>query len=511
MTTEAQDAPLFDRAALHPAALAVLEASAAREENWLIAFSGGADSLAVLLTVSALWPRRRSRLIAAHFNHALRGAESDADETFCEQIAREAEVEFVTDKWIQPPAGASEAEARAARFEFFSRVARAKDCRVLLTGHHLNDVLETFFMRLARGASAAGLAAPRPVRLWREGEEDVGEIAENARANLPASPTNRFIVRPLLSQPANEIRRRLAAAGRGWREDASNQRADFLRNRIRHDVVPAWLHAAGEGAFTGAALTRAWLEEDDAALETWLDELGIQKSVTRLPLEPLKGKPRALRRRALRRWRGAESLSRTGFDALIALTEKGEGQISAGEGWARVEAGQRVGAPRDANESPVGNVSVSAPASVFLPDGARIEVQNLIDVPNWRERLALRNIDPRSEALIALPASASAEGADSGTDPAHFSLTIRFWRSGDRYAPLGLGGSAKLQDLFVNRKIAPPDRHRLPVITGPDGQILWVPGFSPATHCRLAPETVWGVQLTYRGGTSTVSQQSLSP
>ena len=511
MTINAEDAPLFGRAELHPAALAVLDASAEREENWLVAFSGGADSLALLLTLSGLWPRQRARLIAAHFNHALRGSESDADEKFCEDIARTIQIQFVTDKWIQPPAGASEAEARAARFDFFSRVARARDCRVLLTGHHLNDVLETFFMRLARGASSAGLAAPRPIRLWREGEEDMGEIADNAAANLPATSTNRFIVRPLLSQPAEEIRRRLTAAGRVWREDASNQRADFLRNRIRHDVVPAWLHATGEGAYAGAALTRAWLEEDDAALETWLDELGIQKAVTRLPLEPLKGKPRALRRRALRRWRGAESLSRAGFDALMELIETGESQISAREGWARIEAGHLVWVQRGAQAAPTGSVNVSAPTSVFLPDGACVEVKKLSDAPEWRRRLAAKDIDPRCEALLALPAPDLANGASGSIESRPFSLTVRFWQPADRFAPLGLGGSAKLQDLFVNRKISPADRHRLPIIAGPDGQILWVPGFAPADSWRLTPDSVWGVQLTYRAGTSTVSQQSLFP
>jgi tRNA(Ile)-lysidine synthase len=495
MTTEEQPASLFDRAALHPASLAVLDASAQRGENWLIAFSGGADSLALLLTVSALWPQQRERVIAAHFNHALRGAESDADEIFCEQIARENRIEFVTGKWIQAPKAASEAEARAERFEFFSRVAREKNCHVLLTGHHLNDVLETFFMRLARGASSAGLAAPRPVRLWRE--------ETNAVAN-DAAEADRFIVRPLLSQPADEIRRRLTAIGRVWREDASNQTADFLRNRIRSDVVPAWLRATGQGAYAGAALTRAWLEEDDAALESWLDQLGIQEVVTRLPLEPLKEKPRALRRRALRRWRGAETLSRAGFDVLMELIEKGDGQVSVGEGWACVEDDHLVWRQRRSEDAPIGSVHVSTPASVFLPDGARIEVRMLNGATDWRERVAAKNIDPQREAFIAISDLFKTTAARES-----ISLTIRFWQAGDRYAPLGLGGSAKLQDLFVNRKISSTERHRVPIVEGPDGQILWVPGFAPAEQCRLSPDSLWGVQLTYHAGTSTVSQQSL--
>jgi len=490
MTTERENAPLFNRAALHPASVAVLDASAQRGENWLIAFSGGADSLALLLTVSALWPQQRAGMIAAHFNHALRGAESDSDQTFCERIAHDHQIEFVTEKWIRAPLAASEAEARAARFEFFSRVARARDCRVLLTGHHLNDVLETFFMRLARGASSAGLAAPRPVRLWREGTS--GMIDDSGEAG------QRFIVRPLLSQPADEIRARLTAAAQPWREDASNRGADFLRNRVRRDVVPAWLQATGEGAYVGASLTRAWLEEDDAALESWLDQLGIQEVVTRLPLKALQGKPRALRRRALRRWRGSETMSRAGFDALMELIEKGEGQVSAGEGWAYVEDGHLLFQPRDSADMPIGSVDVVVPTLVMLPDGSRLELRVLDSVPDWRERLASKKVDQRYEAFVCV---AHTSGSSAGES---FSCTVRFWRGGDRYSPMGLGGSAKLQDLFVNRKIPSERRHRVPIIEGPDGQILWVPGFAPAERCRLAPDSVWGVQLTYHPGTSTV-------
>jgi len=488
MTIEADRPPLFDRTELHAAALAVLEESAKRQERWLVAFSGGADSLALFLTISALWPQQRSHLIAAHFNHSLRGSESDADERFCAKVAHDRGVEFLAARWSQLPTEASEAEARAARFEFFSRVALEKDCRVLLTGHQLDDVIETFFMRFARGASSAGLAAPRPVRGWND--EESHPFKEQSK---------RWIVRPLLSQAGETIRSRLTEAGVSWREDASNRQADFLRNRIRHDVVPNWLQAAGASARAGAALTRALLEEDDTALESWLDELGIEKVVTRLPLATLSGKPRALIRRALRRWCGSDTFSRTGFDGLIALVESGRGRISAGEGWACIEDGFLVWRTRSGGAaSPTGCVDVLAPALVYLPDGAQIGIRALHEIADWKERLAAKKIDSSREVLLEISRT-----------PNSWPLTIRFWQPGDRYAPLGLGGSAKVQDLFVNRKIDPLDRHRLPIIVGPDGQIVWIPGFAPAEDCRLTSDSRWGVQLTYLAGTSTVSPQSL--
>lgn len=501
MTSEPVSDLLFDRQALHPNALQTLDESAQRSERWLVAFSGGADSLGLLLTVLALWPEQKSRVVAAHFNHALRGTESDADENFCAQIAAEKSLTFVSERWARSPlsadAGAnehaSEADARAARFEFFSKLARERDCRVLLTGHHLNDVLETFFMRLARGASSAGLAAPRPVRVWSDDEHTATAIV------------SRLIVRPLLSVTGEEIRARLAAAGRKWREDASNQQADFFRNRIRREVVPAWLQAAGPSALAGMALTRGWLEDDDSALESWLDELGIQKTVTTLPLALLAGKPRALRRRALRRWRGSEGLAGAGFELLVQLSEEGVGQMSIGDGYASIEDGILIWKDQVGEKSfSFGSVCVGDEAYVYLPDGSVLRVRALETVADWQARLAAKAIDQRTEAFIAI------EAKEVGSaNP--FRLTIRFWRPGDRYSPLGLGGSAKLQDLFVNRKFDADFRRRIPVISGPDDQIVWVPGFPPAEKSRLHATSESGVQLTYIPGTSTVSQQSLFP
>ncbi len=288
------------RERLDPAVRAWAE-NAPRRGAWAVAFSGGADSLAVLLLLWVHWPERRRALRAVHFDHRLRGAESRGDAAFCRRVCAQLGVKLMEERWAEAPREASEGEARAARMTFFARRGR-----VLWLGHHQDDVAETLLMRLARGSGAGGLAAPRPVQQL---------------------PGRRVHLRPLLPLKKAEIVAALRAAGAIWREDSSNQRGVFFRNRIRRDVLPAWAEAAQRDAVAGAARSRQLLEEDDAALEAWLDQLGVLEEKGQMDLTLLSGKPRALWRRALHRWLLAQpragDLSRQGFDVLLDVLMTG--------------------------------------------------------------------------------------------------------------------------------------------------------------------------------------------
>lgn len=462
------------RSRLEPRALAHAEASAVRRECWLVALSGGADSVALLLLLWALWPAQRTRLTAVHFNHRLRGAESDEDEAFCRRLCAGLGVRLSVGAWETAPASPSEEEARDARFRHFEAVREATGSTLLFTGHQKDDIAETQLMRLARGASSSGLAAPRPVRPW------------TASAS---------IVRPLLSLAKHEIAAALAAAGIAWREDSSNQAGSFLRNRIRRDVVPVWLQAAGAGALEGAGLTRGWLEDEDDALEAWLDELGVPPRGDAIDFSGLMAKPRALWRRALRRWNPAGTLSRAAFDDLLTLLLSGrDGRMSVGVGFAVIRAGQLTWGQPASPEAPWASAWLAEGGLLLLPDGAELRAQRVAVTGQLRQRVTAGEIDPETTALLDLQA-----GAD---------LCVRARAGGDRYRPLGAPGVAKLQDLFVNRKVPADRRGRIPVICAPDGRILWVPGFPPAEESKLTDVSVTAVQLTYLRGTSTVPHHS---
>ena len=294
---------LLPLARLHPAVLA-WAARRRRSEVWCVAFSGGADSLALLLLLWAHWPGRRARLVALHFNHRLRGSESTADEKFCRRVCAALGIGLRVGRWPGRHRAASEASARAARQEFFDREINALRSPALWLAHQQDDIAESMLMRLARGSGVGGLAAPRPVQSMRG---------------------RRRHVRPLLTLKKRDLVGALRQAGVVWREDSSNSRDVYFRNRIRRGVLPAWIAAAGRDAVAGAAWSRELLEEDEGALDLWTEVAVPLDRAGRIELSDLAGLPRAIVRRALHRWllalKQSVDLSRQGFEVLLGLVE----------------------------------------------------------------------------------------------------------------------------------------------------------------------------------------------
>lgn len=301
---------------LHPVALDRAKRGRA-SEPWCVALSGGVDSVALLLLLWAHWPERRDRLVALHFNHRLRGRAAAGDAKFCAQVCAALGVRLLTGVWnAKARHGASEATARASRQVFFARTMKRLKARLLWLAHQQDDIAETQLMRLARGSGTAGLAAPRPVHA----------NAADGRVHL----------RPLLTLKKADLCAALLAAGATWREDKTNAGSRFFRNRVRQTVMPSWVEASGRDALAGAALSRERLEQDDAALEEWLDELGPLRR-KQLDLAILAGKPVAIWRRALHRWllavKPESDLSRQGFDVLLGIARRGVAtRFSLGKG-----------------------------------------------------------------------------------------------------------------------------------------------------------------------------------
>lgn len=321
--------------ALHPRAMERAREEYLREirkggkaSRWALAFSGGADSLALLLVFWAEGPGRWGRnFVVLHFNHRLRGGAADADEKFCRQVCRALGVDFVAGRWKRGRATGrrivSEAEARSARHEFFARQMTKRKMRLLWLAHQQDDIAETMLMRLSRGSGTGGMAAPRPVQ---------------------AMADCRLHLRPMLTLKKAGIVAALRAAGATWCEDGTNAGDDYFRNRVRGTVVPAWIKASGRDALAGAALSRARLEEDDVALDTWLAELAPVRRKC-LVLSRIAGKPRAIVRRALHRWfeavRPPTDLSRQGFELLLKAVERGKPtRFSLGTGFAVIKDGE---------------------------------------------------------------------------------------------------------------------------------------------------------------------------
>lgn len=276
-----------------------------RTRRWAIALSGGADSVALILLVWVHWPKYRRRLVALHFDHQLRGAaEARADRRFCAMLCRQLRIRLLVSKWQRPKGAnrASEAEARSARMAFFE-----KHSAVIWLGHHLDDIAETMLMRLARGSGAAGLSAPRPVQVM---------------------PHDRVHLRPLLALRKADLKAALQKVKATWREDQTNAAPMYFRNRVRNEVIPAWGAAAGRDAVAGAARSRELLAEDDAALEERVTRLAPMGAGRALLVGRLTGQPRAIWRRSLYRWIGAQAvaidLSRQAFEILLGAVMAGK-------------------------------------------------------------------------------------------------------------------------------------------------------------------------------------------
>lgn len=292
------------RERLAPEVLTWVDRNRRATAAWHIALSGGADSVALLLLVWTHWPKQHGRMRALHFNHRLRGAASRADAEFARWLCRALGVRLIMGHWTRGSAEShpSEAAARSVRHEFFARHGR-----VLWLGHHQDDVAETMLMRLARGSGTGGLSAPRPVQ---------------------PMPGRRVHLRPLLGLRKNELIAALAKSGGRWREDASNETFQYFRNRIRHNVLPAWVIAAERDAIAGAARSRELLAEDDAALEVWLDKIKPLNARGELSLRRLTDRPRAIVRRAMHRWILAchpkIEISRQAFESLLDAVVAGK-------------------------------------------------------------------------------------------------------------------------------------------------------------------------------------------
>ena len=196
----------------------------------IVAVSGGADSVSLLLALAEL--RRRKKLaieiVAAHFNHKLREAESDRDEEFVRSLAGSLGFEFVRGEMKNAVRSDIEQTARNARYKFLAKQAEQRGGAPVLTAHTINDQAETLLMNLIRGSGAAGLGGMRPVRRLETGRRN-GETAGDAP----------ILVRPLLRWAKREDTKQFCLdSGVEYRKDEMNDDTRFTRVRIRKEVIP---------------------------------------------------------------------------------------------------------------------------------------------------------------------------------------------------------------------------------------------------------------------------------
>lgn len=438
-----------------------------------IACSGGADSVFLLLYFAPALDRKGVKVL--HFNHKLRGRESDEDQRFVESICASLKVPLITGSWTREltDTPVSEDDARAARMTFFSEHFLGKEANAaILTGHHAGDVAETMLMRISRGSGLQGLTAPREVSRGRNGL---------------------LFLRPLLALGKNRIVDWLRRAGAEWREDASNQTDAFYRNRLRSSVIPEWEKVADRPVQGGAVTSRALLEEDWKALEGAFEEawkLMTLDGEQRLDWSATCTQPRAFQRRALNRLAEAETGSCLTLASMERVLEflKISGEFKTNVTASQWVVGDFVNGIRVVSEP--GSISwdeLDLPEGclLFLPDGAALKSERI-------------QVNESLFSDICLGAYSHDRVVFVKADGKHSPLVrVRLWRPGDAYQAMGRGSSVKLKELFSDRKIPIGKRKRLPVVLNSDDRILWVPGLPPNQWATLSDDTRQALRLTY--------------
>jgi tRNA(Ile)-lysidine synthase len=404
-------------------------------ETVLVAVSGGADSVALLHLLSSLAPDWRLRLHVLHVDHQLR-AESAADADFVRALATRLGLPVDVATVAVDRRGSLEAAARAARYAALESCAARVGAERIALGHTADDQAETVLMRLVQGAGVRGLSGIPPVR--------------------------GAIIRPLIEVRRSALEAELSRVGLAWVEDGSNRDPKFLRNRIRHELLPlltdsynpevagALVRMASLARETVGALDQAAAAELDR-LAVWSDRAAI------LRLEALRALPRPVAAEFLR-----QAAARLGSRAPL--------RAWAHRGLKRVFA---VPAPR--RPFKLGGVTVEVSGALArlatAPLPALIErtviVPGRTELPEIGQALEARLVGADAYAIPREP-SRVAFDADELATP----LVVRAPRRGGRVAAVG-GVERRLKTLLIEAKVPRWDRGRVPLIEA-GGTIVWV-------------------------------------
>lgn len=423
------------------------------------ALSGGPDSVALMHLLHALHEAGDLRLVgAAHFNHQLR-ATADRDERFCETAAGALHVPLLTGRGdvralARREHRSIEDAARTARHTFLeeARVQLAAD--VVALGHTRDDQAETFLLRLLRGAGAKGLAAMHP-------------RADN-------------LIRPLLEVRRGELLEFLAERQLSYMIDESNTDVAVARNRVRLELLPLLAERFNPSVVDvladEAEIARAeyWhLTQEAAAWQTcFVRGEGLERS---LDADALVHAPLAVARMVLRQLMselaGGRPVGFAEIERALALARDdgapfdGPGQRVKRVGARVVLTGRPAGSvgrpPRRNVSANLFEYSLSIPGEVNLAELGRTLSARPATVDERRT--------PPADAPSGTVALVQLEREDRP-------LTVRNRRPGDRFQPPGLGHFKKLQDVFVDRKVARSERDLVPIVADDRGRIVWVVG-----------------------------------
>lgn len=439
-------------------------------DRLIVGVSGGADSVA-LMDLLATLPDFPLQLIIAHLNHCLRGDESDEDELFVQRLAdryqlpcelRRSDVRQLA----QQQRSSLEEAGRTARYAFFNELRTQYRAAAVVVAHHVDDQAETLLLRLLRGAGTTGLSAMAPIN-------------------------QAGIIRPLLGISRQELRKHLKDRQLTFREDSSNSDQAYLRNRIRHELLPL-LQEYNPAIAQRLSATASLLGEDETLLthctETTFQQLSRSGTGwSALSLSGLRQQPRPLRLRLYRRaiqdsLGNLQRFELRHYQLLDNLLLEGKTGASLNlpcKLIALLTTDQLLVAPKELLQpAPPCSCTIDATGRYELGNGLTLTLEQAQPPLSWQ----------------------GLSGTTSYVDPAQapFPWQVRPIAPGDRLELLGSKGSRSLQDLLTDLKIPRYLRPCLPLICQ-DNRPLWLAGIRRSRHALVNPDQQQAIRITLSG------------
>lgn len=418
----------------------------------LVALSGGADSVALLLRML----EEGNRVEAVHCNFHLRGEESDRDEIFCRQLCEEKEVKlhvvhFDTRAYAELHKVSIEMAARTLRYDYFRHLSNDIGAYGVCVAHHRDDSVETVLLNLIRGTGLHGLCGISSETFYGSDQDGIPSLR---------------VLRPLLSMSRKDIEDYLARIGQTYVIDSTNLSADdAIRNRIRLEIMPI-LRQINPSA--GSCIHRT--SQRLAMLQPMVDEV-LNKDVKRCciregvyDISAIKASsaPEYTLFNILRNY----SFSPQQIEDVYLHLDSSTGRIFENASWRVLfDRGRLLVAP----------VRVKQREYVF-PEPARYVLDEKTIIISTKVNSSYDI--PRTPDVLAIDA-----------DTIQWPLTLRPIQKGDRFRPFGMHGTKLLSDYLTDIKMSRFDRECQLVLVDSTGSILWIVGVRAADGHRITATT----------------------
>lgn len=432
----------------------------------VVALSGGADSCALLSILAGLVPLYTLKIIVAHFNHDLRGEESDADEAFCGNLSENYGLMFVTGKMRHSsvPKGMSpEDYFRRERYRFLDQVAFDYNAGKVALGHHLNDQAETVLMNILRGSGLDGLKGILPMR-------------------------DQKYIRPLMNVSRQEINKYLMEKGLEYREDGSNQCRAFLRNSIRLELLPYLKEKFNPRIEQSLSHMAEIVRRDDECLNDFVQEIMASPHIRKeeggvsFSSAYFITLPSAIGMRVIKSLLEALTLNGNGFSYAHLQ--------SIADLILKKPTGKRIFLPfgLEANKQ-YDRILIGHNTIRKTPD-----YEYLLSIPGrlvLQERHIILSVKQTSVDEVDFTRSNKIYlDADRLKEP----LFVRNRRCGDWFEPLGTKGKQKIKKLLIDRKIPGRERETLALLVD-QVSVIWIENMHLSERVKISQETKHVVAL----------------